>query len=249
MQPYEAEQLTRSKRIDPRLNAAGWSVAPTSEFDEAIKLSGVAVRELPTLNGPADYALCDDHRIQAVVEAKKVTLGPQAVLTQAERYSRGLAQYPLYQDEFAVPFLYSTNGEVIWFRDVRSALNRSRVVSGLHTPAALREMATRNFDHEMKVLSTLPGNDYLRPYQREANVAIEEAIRARKRKMLVTMATGTGKTVTMVNQVYRLMKSGVARRSPGRAGRMPEWRPGPAAHEAVHRPPGRARRRRGRGTA
>ena len=212
MQPYEAEQLTRSKRIDPRLNAAGWSVAPSCEFDEAIQLSGVAVKELPTLNGPADYALCDDHKVQAVVEAKKVTLGPQAVLTQAERYSRGLTQHPLYQDEFAVPFLYSTNGEVIWFHDVRNSLNRSRVVSGFHTPAALREMLTRNFDQEMKLLSTLPSNDYLRPYQREANGAIEEAIRTRKRKMLVTMATGTGKTVTMVNEVYRLMKSGVAKR-------------------------------------
>ncbi len=50
------------------------------------------------------------------------------------------------------------------------------------------------------------------PYQVEANTAIEQAIRERKRKMLVTMATGTGKTLTMVNEIYRLMKSGVARR-------------------------------------
>jgi type I restriction enzyme R subunit len=46
-------------------------------------------------------------------------------------------------------------------------------------------------------------------YQREA---VEAAIAARKRRMLVTMATGTGKTLTMVNEVYRLMKSAVARR-------------------------------------
>jgi type I site-specific restriction endonuclease len=47
----------------------------------------------------------------------------------------------------------------------------------------------------------------MRPYQVEANTAIEQAIRDRKRKMLVAMATGTGKTLTMVNEVYRLMKS------------------------------------------
>lgn len=52
----------------------------------------------------------------------------------------------------------------------------------------------------------------LRPYQFEANTAVEEAIAERRRQMLVAMATGTGKTFTMVNQVYRLMKSGVGKR-------------------------------------
>ena len=57
-------------------------------------------------------------------------------------------------------------------------------------------------------------NDHplLRPYQFEANTAVEQAIAERKRQMLLAMATGTGKTYTMVNQVYRLMKSGVAKR-------------------------------------
>jgi type I restriction enzyme R subunit len=212
MHPHEAEHLTRSKRIDPRLQTAGWSVVAPREYEESIKLSKAAVKELPTANGPADYALCNDGRVQGVVEAKKVTLGPQGVLTQAERYSKGIRQFPLYQDEYGVPFLYSTNGEVIWFHDARNPLNRSRVVSGFHTPSALAEMQTRNFEQELKGLDTLPLNEYLRPYQREGNEAIEEAIRARKRKLLITMATGTGKTVTLVNEVYRLMKSGVARR-------------------------------------
>jgi len=52
----------------------------------------------------------------------------------------------------------------------------------------------------------------LRPYQVEANGAIEAALGRRERQMLVAMATGTGKTFTMVNEVYRLMKAGVARR-------------------------------------
>jgi len=73
-------------------------------------------------------------------------------------------------------------------------------------------MLTRDFDSEIGVLATVPQNLYLRPYQVDANSAIEQAIRDRKRKMLVTMATGTGKTLTMVNETYRLMKSGVARR-------------------------------------
>jgi type I restriction enzyme R subunit len=61
-------------------------------------------------------------------------------------------------------------------------------------------------------LALLPQNLQMRPYQVEANTAVEQAVRERRRKMLVTMATGTGKTLVMVNQTHRLMKSGVARR-------------------------------------
>jgi hypothetical protein len=53
---------------------------------------------------------------------------------------------------------------------------------------------------------------HLRPYQRDANAAVEQAIADRKRNLLVAMATGTGKTFTLVHQIYRLMKAGVARR-------------------------------------
>jgi len=49
-------------------------------------------------------------------------------------------------------------------------------------------------------------------YPIQANHVVETAIAERKQKMLVAMATGTGKTFTMVNPVYRLMKSGVAKR-------------------------------------
>jgi type I restriction enzyme R subunit len=172
-----------------------------------------AVEEWPTAAGPADYALCDEGAVRGVVEAKKLTVGPQGVLTQAERYSRGIAQEPRYQGEFGVPFLYSTNGERLFFHDARHELNRSREVTGFHTPKALREMLARDFSGDLAKLDTLPFNDELvRDYQIEANVAIETAIRQRKRTVLVTMATGTGKTRTTVNEVYRLIKSGVARR-------------------------------------
>jgi type I restriction enzyme R subunit len=139
-------------------------------------------------------------------------LARKVVLIQAERYSQGITQVPRYQGQFGAPFLYSTNGEVTWFHDVRHELNRSRRVSGFHTPAALDEMLSRDPDAELAALAGLPQNSRMRPYQADANAAIEQAIRERKRKMLLTMATGTGKTLTLVNEIYRLMKSGVARR-------------------------------------
>jgi type I restriction enzyme R subunit len=207
----ESEKRTRQTRIDPRLKAAGWSVVPFTTSDPT-SYSNAAVEEFETTNGPADYALCAQDQILGVAEAKKVTLGPQGVLTQAERYSKAINQQPRYQGEFGAPFLYSTNGEEIWFHDVRHALNRSRRVAGFHTPSALLEQLTRDPENELSKLATLPTSQVLRPYQVEANTAIEQTIRDRKRKMLITMATGTGKTLTLVNEIHRLMKSGVARR-------------------------------------
>ena len=118
-----------------------------------------------------------DGQVLGVVEAKKLTLGPQGVLTQAERYSKGIHQVPMYQGEFGVPFLYSTNGEVIWFHDVRHQLNRSRRVSGFHTPErAERDARPRLRRRARRARARSRMNLRLRPYQVEANTAIEQAI-------------------------------------------------------------------------
>jgi type I restriction enzyme, R subunit len=209
----ESESQTRKRRIDPLLKSLGWDVVPFDADYPLDRLSNCAIEEYETANGPADYVLCVDGRIVAVVEAKKLTLGPQNVLTQAERYSRGVGASKLNFDGFRVPFLYSTNGAVIWFHDVRHKMSRSRPVTKFHSPAALREMLERDTDAALAWLQTNP-NDHskLRAYQKEANDAVEQAIADRKRQMLVAMATGTGKTFTLVNQVYRLMKSGVSQR-------------------------------------
>src|SRR5258706_13986050 len=125
----ESEWKTRKKRIDPKLDAAGW------------RLRGRDARrteEEETANGPADYALWLNKDIVGVVEAKKLTVGPQNVLTQAERYARGIDGGPYNFSGLCCPFLYSTNGEAILFHDVRHPLNRSRRVSGFPTPSAPR---------------------------------------------------------------------------------------------------------------
>ena len=219
----ERERQTRKRRIDPRLAAAGWAVVPYDATRPLTAYNRCAIEEYPTDNGPADYALCVDGYILGIVEAKKITLGPQNVLTQAERYSRGAATNPLNYNGFRVPFIYSTNGEMIWFDDVRTRQHRSHTIAsssrsgGFHTPAALLELLAKDLDLACRWFKDHP-NDHshdqrrLHPYQAEANTAIEDAIGERKRQMLVAMATGTGKTFMMVNEVYRLMKSGVAKR-------------------------------------
>jgi len=208
-----SEWQTRKKRIDPRLQAAGWEVVPFDEIRTLTEFTHHAIEEYPTQAGPADYALVVNGRLLGIVEAKKHEVGPQGVLPQAERYSRNATDSPLDFRGYRVPFLYSTNGEKVRFWDVRDELNLSRWVKHFHTPAALEDMLEAEFPTNCQELQSLP-NDHprLRDYQREANQAVEDAIAARKRQMLLAMATGTGKTFTTVNQVYRLMKTGVARR-------------------------------------
>ncbi len=203
----EREWQTRKSRIDPRLDALGWKRSPSAPS------RAYRTEEHPTEHGPADYVLHLGDSPVAVVEAKRLTVGPQNVLTQAQRYARGLASSNVRFGEYRVPFLYSTNGEVTWFHDVRHPLNLSRRVANFHTPAGLHEALERDFEGQCRALKELCfDHRKLRPYQHDANAAIETAIAARKRRMLVAMATGTGKTFTLVNEIYRLMKSGVARR-------------------------------------
>ena len=92
--------------------------------------TGEVIAEYPTANGPADYALVYGGNVLGIVEAKKLTLSPQGVRPQAERYARGLPPGQFDFDGVRAPFLYSTNGEIIWYHDIRHPLNRSRTIAG-----------------------------------------------------------------------------------------------------------------------
>lgn len=213
--PAQSEYVTRKQFIDRKLKDAGWNVTRFETGKALANYERCAIEEFPTENGPADYALCVGGQILGVVEGKKLSVGPQEVLRQAERYSRGVMASPFDFRGYRVPFLYSTNGELIRYLDVRHELNVSRDLLRFHTPDALSEFVGRDFDRACESLRVTP-NDHprilARPYQVEANTAIEQAISDRKRHMLVAMATGTGKTFMTVNEIYRLMKSGAAKR-------------------------------------
>jgi type I restriction enzyme, R subunit len=209
----ESEKVTRKKRIDPRLKKLGWTVTPYRLGMNTSELSAHAVEEYPTDNGPADYALFVEGRLLGILEAKKVTTATINTLEQAKRYSRGLVHSIGTWNGYMVPFLYGSNGEQFGFLDVRSDRNIGRPIADFHTPKALKELFTRNFDLSIRRLEDTPNSgDFMRPYQKKAVDEIEKAIESRKRKMLVAMATGTGKTFMAVNSIYRLLKSGVAKR-------------------------------------
>jgi type I restriction enzyme R subunit len=209
----ESESQTRKRRIDANLTGAGWVIQPFHVDLDLRALANHAIEEFPTASGPADYALVAGGQVVGIVEAKKLTVGAKGALTQAERYSKGLANSPFNFDGYRVPFLYSTNGEVIHFHDVRHPENVSRKVANFHTPKALRELLAVDLTACCTWFTANPNqHPRLRPYQILANNAVERALGLGKRQMLVAMATGTGKTFTTVNQAYRLLRSGAARR-------------------------------------
>lgn len=205
------EYKTRKKYIDKLLTESQWG--PVVQYEEKKQYNHASVEEYFTETGPADYALFHNKKPLSVVEGKKVAVGVQNVLQQAQRYSRGFKDSPFAFREFKIPFIYSTNGKIIWFQDLRHPLSRSREVAKFHTPNALEEFLLRDEDTAKNWLkNTAIDNPYLRNYQKEAIGSIEKAILERKRNMLIAMATGTGKTFTIINLIYRLMKSGYAKR-------------------------------------
>lgn len=203
------EKITRKKWIDEKLKKSGWeNIIPYKDYLDTSTLHKTAVEEYVTATGPADYALFVNGKLVAFVEAKKIGLGPQNVLSQAQRYVKGAGQ-----DGQDIPFIYSTNGEIIWFQDLRTSNSRSRQVQKFHTPKALIEYLNNNIHENTKwFIENPPTYTKLRYYQREAITSIEQAITDNKHAMLLAMATGTGKTFTVASLMYRLLKSGVSKR-------------------------------------
>ncbi len=209
----ETEASTRKKRIDTKLNKS-WKIIHAKKVLDYSTLSNHAVEEYPTQNGFADYALFVDGKLLGFIEAKKISVGSENVLEQAKRYSKDILNTIGEWGEYKTPFLYSTNGKKIFFIDIRNTTSISRELADFHTPQALLKMLA---DNDQNAETWLQGNSVseikmLRYYQVEAIEAIEKALLQNKQKMLLAMATGTGKTFTIVSLIYRLLKSGYAKR-------------------------------------
>jgi len=211
----ESEWQTRKTRIDAQLKALNpaWEIIPYNKNLDISSLKHHAVEEFPTDNGPADYALFVNGKLLGIIEAKKVAINPQNVLEQAKRYSSGCKNTIGVWNSFKVPFLYASNGEQIWFADIRENNYYSRELLNFHTPDALEEMFNRNLQKAKQWFVENPIDfERLRPYQKDAISAVEIGLIDNKRKMMLAMATGTGKTFTTVCMIYRLIKSGYAKR-------------------------------------
>lgn len=215
MPPEELEWQTRRDRINKKLTELPqpWKIIKYHDNLDLSTLTRHAIEEYQTDNGPADYALFVNGKLLGIIEGKKVSVGPQNVLEQAKRYSRGVKNGIGKWGEYKVPLLYSTNGENEFFIDVRNEKSLSRKISNFHTPEGLNEIFERGQHYYANLSIHMPPEFYrIRPYQRDAITAIENALQQGKREMLVAMATGTGKTYLTVAQIYRLLSAGVFKR-------------------------------------
>ena len=209
----ESEYITRKYRIDKQLQSSGWSIIHYSKLNADTILSNHAVEEFETANGPADYALVVNGKLLGIVEAKKVATAALNVLEQAKRYSKGASETIGKWGDYKVPFLYSSNGELIYFLDARNPKNLSRQVFSFPTPQALTYSLNTSPEPSLNWFkANLVDNPYIRPYQRQAIEEVETELENGKRVMLLAMATGTGKTFTTVCMVYRMLVSGYAKR-------------------------------------
>jgi type I restriction enzyme, R subunit len=209
----ESERLTRKLRIDQQLRAAGWIILPYIEGQNLGNLSNHALEEYTTSNGRADYALVVDGSLLGVVEAKKLDVGAANVLEQAKRYSNAADVTIGEWNGYRIPFLYSSNGELIYHLDVREANELSRQIYSFPSPSALQISFLASKSSSLDWLEAHPINiSGLRDYQKQAIEAYEGGLNESKRLMLLAMATGTGKTFTTVVLVYRMLVSGYARR-------------------------------------
>ncbi len=205
----KSEKLTRKEIIDYRLKQAGWNVADRTqvieEYDIEVGVPNV-VNEPPTFyrgHQFSDYVLLGkDGKPLAVVEAKKTSVDAAIGREQAKQYCQSIQK----NNGDELPFCFYTNGHDIFFWDL-----------GNYPPKKVHGFASRadleRYLYIRKARKSLSG-DFIntkiagRDYQIRAIRAVMEAIDKRKRKFLLVMATGTGKTRTCIALVEALMRAG-----------------------------------------
>ncbi len=199
------------KKIDTLLEKAGWVVQDYKELNLSAGF-GIAAREFPTSNGPADYALYINKRIAGVIEAKPEghTLG--GVDWQSDKYIQGISE-SIPRITSIAPFIYETTGDEHQFRNLLDPEPRSRHVFAFHTPETLWNWS-QDASTLRSRLKSMPAIDKtgLREIQALAIEKLEESLSNDRPRALIQMASGSGKTFTAVNSSYRLIKYAKAKR-------------------------------------
>lgn len=208
--------------IDDQLRAAGWNPADKSQVRTEFLVTsfgGVAQSEgtpathrtsdgdeIPT--GRADYVLLDQRgRPLAVIEAKRQAINPYVAKQQALPYAK----------QIGAPFIFLTNGELIYFWNYQE--DDARIVDSFFSRRDMERLVEMRA--ERKPLATIPIPDtytrhgetrLLRPYQMEAMQALDHSVELGKRRFLIELPTGCGKTDLVVLYAKRLIEAGHAER-------------------------------------
>ncbi len=195
------EADTRAELIEPALQAAGWGAVEGSRIRRELiapgRLVGAGVRETPDI---ADFVLMHNNEKLAVVEAKREGLGPTDGLAQAKRYATKL------QTRLA----FSTNGHEIYRVDMETG--EEGAVDSFPSPQDVWDITFSEPNEWQEAFRTVPFEDrggqwQARYYQYNAVKSVTDAIAAGQDRILLTMATGTGKTFIAFQIAWKLFQS------------------------------------------
>ena len=208
--------------IDDQLRASGWNPADKSQVLTEVKVSGGALMaesvtqpsEIEKQNvdaihtGRADYVLLDQrNRPLAIIEAKRQAIQPYTAKQQALPYAK----------QIGAPFIFLTNGDLIYFWDYQN--DDARIVNSFFSRRDLERLVQMRA--ERKPLATVPIPDtylrqgetrILRPYQKGAMQALDHTVELGKRRFLIELPTGCGKTDLIALYLKRLVQAGHAER-------------------------------------
>ncbi len=196
------EADTRARLIDPKLIESGWDVVEDSRIYReynitAGRIQGGGVRSRPIT---ADYVLSYKGKFLAAVEAKKDEV----------EASEGVAQAKEYSEKLALEYAYATNGKEIYQIDMETG--DEHVVESFPTPEELYNNVVREKNEWREKFDAVEYNNYggtksPRFYQEIAVRKALEAVANNKQRILLTLATGTGKTFIAFQIVWKLFKS------------------------------------------
>ena len=199
------EAQTRLDLIDPALKAAGWGVTDGSHIRVEViapgRLQGAGTR---AKEETADYVLVYKNRKLAVVEAKRESLP----------VTEGLAQAKKYAEKLQTPFAYATNGHGIYCVDMRNGEEGD--VASYRSPDELWDAVYGESEAQERYwrerFSAIPFHDkggqwQARYYQHNAITKTLDAIAKKRHRILLTLATGTGKTAIAFQIAWTLFQS------------------------------------------
>jgi type I restriction enzyme R subunit len=213
------EQRAR-RRIDKMLTAAGWIV----QDYKAVNLyagMGVAVRELPTDAGPADYVLFVNRQAAGVIEAKKAGTTLSGVEPQTLKYQGHIpGELPAFLVGGLLPFGYESTGTETYFTCRMDPEPTARRVFWFHQPDTFQWQIEDHINHGGGSLrARIPampeldeGPAWLRGAQAEAIRNVERSLQDNHSRALIQMATGSGKTFCAANICERLIRNAQAKR-------------------------------------
>ncbi|NSC83932.1 type I restriction-modification system endonuclease [Mediterraneibacter gnavus] len=195
----------------------------------------MAIAEWPTdstvsKKGYADYALFVGTKLVGIIEAKAEHKDiPSVIDYQGKDYPRNIrkedAKYQIATwGEFKVPFTFATNGRPyleqfktksgIWFLDLREPSKVPVALHGWISPNGIMERLEKDIQAGNNALQVMPYDLLtdkdglnLREYQVKAIKAAEKAVIDGQKEVLIAMATGTGKTRTVLGMIYRFLKT------------------------------------------